>query len=110
MGYLAMVTLIVWGLFNYRSGAIETYGTDRASAQWQDWRQAAEKLGNEGPVARRVPKSGEPPALVLMRDHFSACLGISILLSSCLFGWMMICVRGVLRPVQLNVEDRDEVA
>ena len=103
--YVAMLCVIVWGLREYRSRAMESYGTAEAGEKWQDWRSAAAELGKDGPVARRMPKSSEPPPLVLMRDHFSACLGISLLLSSCLFGWMMICVRGVLRPVELNVED-----
>ena len=47
-------------------------------------------------VQRRAPKSAEPPALVLMRDHFAACLAIAVLLSSVLFGTFMVLVRGAL--------------
>ena len=49
-----------------------------------------------GPVKRRVPKSAEPPALKLMRDHFGVCLGLSLVLSSVLFGTFMIFVRGAI--------------
>lgn len=105
LAYLAMLIAIVVGMRGYRNYAITTYGTTEAGAKWDDWRTAVEEMGDDGPVSRRTPKSSEPPPLVLMRDHYSSCLGISLLLSSCLFGWLMICVRGVMRPVQLNVDD-----
>jgi hypothetical protein len=103
--YFVTMAAIVLGMRNYRAVAIETYGTNEAGENWQDWRTAAKELGKGGPVQRSAPKSNEPPPLVLMRDHFAACLGISLLLSSCLFGWLMICVRGVLRPVALYEDD-----
>jgi hypothetical protein len=49
-----------------------------------------------GPVKRRVPGSLEPPALVLMRDHFAVCLGFALLLSTVLFGTFMFFVRGAM--------------
>ena len=99
--YVLMLAGVTWGLSRYRSQAVETYSTAKAGSDWQDWRAAAERIGSEGPVQRTAPKSIEPPALVLMRDHFPACLGISLLLSSCLFLWFMICVRGAMRPSQI---------
>jgi len=107
--YIAMIGLIVFALNQYRNTALASYGTPEAGEKWEDWRVAAAELGKEGPVVRRAPKSTEPPPLVLMRDHFAACLGISLLLSSCLFGWMMICVRGVMRPVELNYEADERI-
>ena len=107
VAYLLTMGALVFSLQRYRTQALETYGTAEAKAEWEEWRSAAKQIGEDGPVARREPKSSQPPALVLMRDHFPACLGISLLLSSCLFGWMMVCVRGAIRPVQLNHEDED---
>ena len=100
--YLTTMASIVLGLQHYRHRAIATYGTAQATDDWHNWKEAAQKIAKEGPVYRRPPKSTEPPALVLMRDHFPACLGISLLLSSCLFAWFMICVRGAMRPATLN--------
>lgn len=84
---------------------MDTYGTSQASADWQAWKSAAEELAEEGPVTRRPPKATEPPALMLMRDHFPACLGISLLLSSCLYAWFMVSVRGAFRPVVIYDDD-----
>lgn len=107
VAYLLTMFVLVYSLQRYRTQALETYSTVEAKAEWEEWRSAAKQIGEDGPVSRREPKSSQPPALVLMRDHFSACLGISLLLSSCLFGWMMICVRGAMRPVELNQEEDD---
>ncbi len=103
--YLIMVVAIVVGLRSYRAMALATYGSAQADDQWQDWREAAEEIGRSGPVQRDKPQSAEPPPLVLMRDHFPACLGISLLLSSCLFVCLMFTVRGALRPTRLLGED-----
>lgn len=105
VAYLAMMGLVIFGLMRYRASAMKTYSTNEASAEWQQWRSAAEQMSEEGPVTRRPPKATEPPALLLMRDHFPACLGISLLLSSCLFVWFMICARGAFRPVVLHGEE-----
>jgi hypothetical protein len=104
IAYLLTMAMVVFGMRHYRESAMKTYGTDQANANWQEWRAAATDLADKGPVDRKPPRSVEPPPLVLMRDHFAACLGISLLLSSCLFAWMMICVRGVTRPVVLHEE------
>lgn len=105
VGYLLCMLAIFVSLSRYRSGAIEAYGTDAAAQKWQVWRDAAEELGREGLVAREQPKSSEPPSLVLMRDHFGACLGISLLLSSCLYLWFMVCVRGVFQATTIIEDD-----
>ena len=105
IGYFVMLIAIVVGMRHYRDLAIANYGTIAAQASWQQWRSAAEEIGKDGPVARNPPKSVEPPPLVLMRDHFASCLGISLLLSSCLYVWFMFCARGALRPVQLHTTD-----
>lgn len=108
-GYLLMLAAIAYGLNHYRTSAVAHYGTDAAGAKWQTWRQAADSLGRDGPVEREAPESVEPPALVLMRDHFAACLGISLLLSSCLYVWFVVSVRGALRPVELNYEADEQL-
>lgn len=105
VGYVLTMLAIATSLNRYRSKAVATYGTAEASQEWQEWRDAAEELGRKGSVDRDQPESMEPPSLVLMRDHFPACLGISLLLSSCLYLWFMVCVRGVMQPVTLVEHD-----
>ncbi len=105
VGYVLTMLVIVYSLNSYRTKALKTYGTEKASADWKEWRSAAEEMGRKANVDREAPESEVPPSLVLMRSHFAACLGISLLLSSCLYLWFMVCVRGVMRPVQINEDD-----
>jgi hypothetical protein len=96
LAFITVIALVSAGMSYGRWQAIRTYGTTEASANWTQWRidvQIEESAGS-GPVRRRPPKSAEPPALMLMRDHFAVCLGLALLLSSVLFGTFMIFIRG----------------
>lgn len=102
LAYLTVMAAISAGLAYGRWQALATYGTPEAKTQWEDWRKDAAKMAQgPGPVKRRAPKSPEPPALVLMRDHFAACLVLALLLSTVLFGTFMFFLRGALaqRPL-----------
>jgi hypothetical protein len=104
--YLVLLAIVVHGLRVFRSSALSAYATSQAAQDWQQWREAAMELGKTGPVARATPKSLEPPALVLMRDHYAACLGISLLLTSVLYFTFMIAIRGALRRTDIPVRPR----
>ena len=85
VGYVLVVFFVIFLLNDYRARAISNYNTPEARQNWQKWREAAQASGRHGGVERSQPKSSEPPSLVLMRDHFAACAGISTLLTSCLY-------------------------
>lgn len=105
VGYGIVIFAVVFLLNDYRSKAIANYGTTDAQQDWQEWRESAEQAGQQGWVKRSKPKSIEPPSLVLMRDHFPSIVGISTLLTTCLYIWFMVCVRGVLKPVTVNQDE-----
>jgi hypothetical protein len=95
--YIALLAAVVAGLFEGRRRAMAAYGTDEAQVQWDTWREDAKSQAEgKGPVARRVPKSAEPPALVLMRDYFAVCMVIAVALSSVLSGTLVFFIRGAL--------------
>jgi hypothetical protein len=95
--WIALVAAVVGGLFYARSRVMAAYGTDQAQAEWETWREDAKSQAEgKGPVKRRVPKSAEPPALVLMRDYFAVCVVIAVALSSILLGTLIFLVRGAL--------------
>jgi hypothetical protein len=98
LAYAAVIAVAVAGAFYGRHLALEVYGSAEAQAEWDAWRAGAEQLAEgAGPVKRRVPKSAEPPALVLMRDHFAVCLGGAVVLSTILFGTFMLLARGAMQ-------------
>jgi hypothetical protein len=95
--YIALMAAVAGGLVYARNRVIAAYGTDQARAEWDTWREDAKSQAEgKGPVTRRVPKSAEPPALVLMRDYFAVCMVIAVGLSSVLFATFVFFVRGVL--------------
>jgi hypothetical protein len=93
-----MLAAVIGGMVHVRGMAMEIYGTPQAQAEWDAWRDDAQKMADDPSVVqRRAPKSVQPPALVLMRDYFAVCLGGAVLLSSVLFGTFMIFVRGAMQ-------------
>jgi hypothetical protein len=93
--YLAMIVAVVWLILSVRSWTLAAMSTAREQANWDAFR--SEEIRNEtagGPVSRRVPKSPQPPALVLMRDHFPVVMSAGLVFASLLFGALMIAIRG----------------
>lgn len=84
--YSAMIAVLVGGLFVVRRNVLRDLSTPQARNDWQQWRRDVEEQQREPQVvARRVPKSEEPPALVLMRDYFVTCLIGAVMFVSLLF-------------------------
>ena len=109
--YAAVMAAVAGAMFQARRNVVAVYGTTQAQAEWDDWRDDAKKMSSSaGPVKRREPKSPQPPALVLMRDHFAACLGLSLVLTSVLFGTLMILIRGALTTPALRPSSPDPPA
>jgi hypothetical protein len=97
VGYAAMTSVVVWTMFAARERAIEQISTPQSVAQWHAWREdVRQQQKRPGPVKRRVPKSTEPPALVLMRDYFSVSFVGALLFSTALYVVVAWFVTGVL--------------
>jgi hypothetical protein len=95
--YVAGAAGIVFGLSQARTWAIEVLSTDEEQAYWQKWKtDASRQDGATGPVARRPPKSEEPPMLVLLRDHYPVIMVASLTFYSFLFGFVVFIGRGLI--------------
>jgi hypothetical protein len=96
------------GMFRVRDVVLST-ATAESQQEWDQWRESVrEGDANMGPVARRVPKSVEPPALVLLRDHFFVCLAIALVLSTVLLGTFILFARGVMNaPRTVPLPDKE---
>jgi hypothetical protein len=96
--YLLMIAVVVGAVMYGRQLAMEIYGSAAAQGEWDQWRADARKMAEQpSTVKRRAPQSVEPPALVLMRDYFAVCLAGALILSTVLFGTLMVFVRGALQ-------------
>jgi hypothetical protein len=96
IGYVAVLVAVMIATFKTREWALEELATSKSLADWQTWRDdVRQQQGRPGPVERRVPKSSEPPALVMMRDHFVVSLTGTVLFSTLLywvFAWFLMGV------------------
>lgn len=97
LGYLAVLCGVVYGVIAGQQWATKEFGTAAAQADWDRWREdVSSQADDSNPVKRRVPKSEQPPALVLVRDYFEVCLIGSIGLSSVLYWAFVFMLRGAL--------------
>jgi hypothetical protein len=89
VGYAALLAAIVISMFWERNSVLSTLSNPTSITDWESWRtDVRQQQTNPGPVERRVPKSDEPPALVLMRDYFKISLIGAMFFSSLLY-WVM---------------------
>jgi hypothetical protein len=95
--YLVLLGVVVGSMLKVREVTLATMGTPEARAEWETWRESEPNQRKDLPVSRRPPKSPEPPALVLMRDHFTVLMIAAIVFSSLLFVALAIAARGVLK-------------
>lgn len=97
-GYLVLLAAVVWWLFSAREWARVELAKPESTAAWEAWREGVrESQGKPAPVQRRVPKSAEPPALVLTRDYFGVILTGALLFGSLLYWVMAWFVMGMLK-------------
>ena len=100
-GYVALLVAVVWWLFSARDWARAEMTKPESTAAWDTWREDVRAdQGRPAPVQRRVPKSAEPPALVLTRDYFAVSLGGAVLFSSLLYWVIAWFVTGILTSRQ----------
>ena len=94
--WIALLAAVAAAMFYVRYSVLQSASV-QTQREWEAWRESVkEGQGQDAPVQRRVPKSEEPPAIVLLRDHFTVCLIIALVLSSVLFGTFLFLVRGVM--------------
>ena len=98
IGYIPFIALAVYGMTTWRQSLITNLTTPEAQSSWNQWRaEAAHEDGTHGPVQRTVPKSPEPPSLVLMRDYFPACLAGILIPLSALYAFITWLAQGIAR-------------
>jgi hypothetical protein len=98
VGYVILVCAVVGTMLGLRQSSVADLSSPKSISDWQAWREdVREQQGSRGPVERRVPKSAEPPALVLMRDYFTILLAGALLFSSLLYWIMAWFGTGILR-------------
>jgi hypothetical protein len=97
--YVALIAGVTFGMFYARDEVAPALDTREGHENWDAWRhEAADQAAGKGPVARREPKSVEPPLVVLMRDYFTVCLAGALFFTSLLFAVMVFVMQGMFKP------------
>jgi len=98
-----MVAWVLGSLFAARAWALAELSTPQAMEQWETWREGVRNQQDQAaPVYHRIPKSPEPPALVLLRDYFAiACIG-AVLFCSMLYGVIVWLILGIFQKKSLS--------
>ena len=97
IGYVVLVCVVVGGMLWVRNTALAELSAPESIADWESWREDVRKeQTNPGPVQRRVPKSDEPPGLVLMRDYFVVSFVGATFFTSILYWIMAWLVTGAM--------------
>ncbi len=103
--YLLVAAAIVWAMVETRRRVIAQLDNASARAQWRQWKdEVAKRQADENVrVKRRVPRGDEPPALVMLRDHFPAVLGGVLVVATFLFAFLAFLLRGIFSsPAKAN--------
>ena len=107
--YTLLIITVIWSLFAVRHWALAELAKPKSIGDWQAWREdVREQQSQPGPVKRRVPKSAEPPALVLMRDYFGVSLAGAIIFTTVLYWVIAWFVTGILSSHRGHREHREE--
>jgi hypothetical protein len=89
VGYALLIGAVAGTMFWLRHSSVPEWSSKESISDWQKWRSDVESQQDKrGPVKRDVPKSEEPPALVLMRDFFGVMLAGALLFTSMLY-WIL---------------------
>jgi hypothetical protein len=100
-GYVLLLGAIVWSLTAARHWAFTELATPESIREWETWREDVRQQDEQAlPVRRRVPKSAEPPALVLMRDYFAVSLVGALLFMTLLYWLIAWFIYGILRSTR----------
>jgi hypothetical protein len=93
--YVCTIAAIMWLVFAVREQVVVRLSTPEAEREWTEWREAAQEQANKGPVARRPPKTPEPPALIMLRDYFPAVLAAGAVFGTFLFAILFVTARAI---------------
>src|SRR3954463_9480557 len=97
LGYLVLLAVVVSSMLWERHVILSELSTAESKADWESWRSdVRQEQTTPGPVERRIPKSDEPPALVLMRDYFTVSMFGATFFTSILYWIMAWFISGAL--------------
>jgi hypothetical protein len=110
VAYLLLMAAIVLALWQTRRSVLSGLDDEAGREQWREWKrqEQARALAKKSPVERRPPTTDEPPAVILLRDHFAAIVAGCLAAGTVLFAFLAIAIRGVLSTGKVAVLAEEE--
>lgn len=99
IAYALVVAATTLGMNFARGRTLASFDNTAAKAEWDQWREETKRqaANPSGPVKRREAKAQEPPLLILMRDHFPAAVGTTLLAVTIFYWFFALTIRGSMR-------------
>jgi hypothetical protein len=105
IAYVIIVATVLAALRYGREMVITRMGDPESVAAWQQWAEETRRPVAPGEsVERRPVKSDEPPALILMRDHFGSVQAVSLVIGTFLFCFLGFLGYGIANQRGPTVE------
>jgi hypothetical protein len=96
VAYVATMTAVLWGLQYGRDMVVAQLGDPESVAAWREWAEETRRPTDaDQPVERRPVKSDEPPALILMRDHFGSVRAVALVIGTFVFAFLGFLAHGI---------------
>ncbi len=105
IGYALWLALIVGLLLRARTWATAEANKPAAQQAWDGWKDEVQRQNQEqGSVVRKIPRSDQPPAVILLNQRFGGVLTSCLIVGSFFYafaafvGWGVISQRGKPAP------------
>jgi hypothetical protein len=98
IGYVLLLSAAVGGVVEARRRTLASQSSPESQAAWKAWRDKTRELSTSNdPMKRREAKAPEPPLLILLRDHFGAAVGSTVVAVTLFYWFLAFLIRGSLR-------------
>ena len=110
--YVIATAGLGWWFVQVRGNWLAQADRPELRAGWEAWKDdvRSNEAAGAGPVRRRVPTAQEPPATILLRDHFPAILVTVLLVWSAFFAFLAMTLTGAMRTSTPTRADQLPVA
>lgn len=98
LGFAIALAAAVGVVVEARRRTLVALDTPEANAQWQVWREDTIRQSRDtGPATRRPAKAFEPPLLIMLRDHFGAAIGSTVVAVTIFYWFLAFLIPGSLQ-------------
>jgi len=96
VGYAAFLTLIMYGVVQWRTAKLAELERPEVAQEWDEFRTALEnEAKNKAPSVHKVPKRDVPSLVIMLRERFPAVLAGAAVFGTLFYGMGVFLIRGI---------------